>query len=119
MIDDSRMVAFSFMFAPLISEPPSYALPDPSDGAQWYGEVWLKYPLAQSLAPSYFGHVLRARSQFRIIMNDYCQTAYSKGSTVALEKANEFHLRLKDWHDALPEPLTPKRIVLPGHLHLQ
>jgi hypothetical protein len=117
--ESSRLVGFSFMISPLLKKPPEFPLPDPSEDPQWYGEIWAKYPLNQSLSPSYFGHVFRVRSQFRIIMNEYCQVAYSKGSKVDLGKANELHSRLKTWFDGLPDPLLPKKIVLPGHLQLQ
>jgi hypothetical protein len=107
------------MFAPLLRDPPDWHLPDPSEETEWYGEIWVKYPLSNRLLPSYFGQVFRVRSQFRVIMNDTCQAAYSKGSGVTLGKANEFLARLKGWFDGLPGPLLPKSIVLPGHLQLQ
>ena len=107
------------MFAPLLSDPPDWHLPDPSKEAEWYGEIWVKYPLSNRLLPSYFGQVFRARSQFRVIMNEACQAAYSKGSEIILGKANELLKQLKGWYDDLSGPLLPKTIVLPGHLQLQ
>lgn len=107
------------MFPPLVKNPPDWRLPDPSNDAQWYGEVWVKYPLSHRLFPSYFGQVLRARSQFRLIMNECCQVAYSVGSDTTLGKAYELLSRLKSWYDSLSGPLLPKTIVLPGHLQLQ
>jgi len=109
------------MRPPGLKEPPNAPLPDPSEDAQWYSEVLLKYPLCQSLSPSYFGQVFRARCQFRVILNEFCSAAYSKdsGLAVTLDKANALHLQLKSWYDNLPGPLLPKNIVLPGHLQLQ
>ncbi|KAL7793630.1 hypothetical protein V8C37DRAFT_378517 [Trichoderma ceciliae] len=118
LFDWETLVGFSFMFAPLLKEPPNWPLPDPSEDAQWYGEVWLKYPLTRSLSPSYFGQVFKTRSQFRVIMNEFCQAAYSEGSTIMLDRANELRLKLTSWYDGLPGPLLPKTIVLPGHLQL-
>ncbi|KAM0250878.1 hypothetical protein ACHAQJ_008456 [Trichoderma viride] len=112
------LISFSFMIAPLLKKPPNQLLPDPSQNAHWYGEVWLKYPLGRSLLPSHFGQVFKAKSQFRAIMNEFCQAAYSEGSKVTLDKANELHLKLRSWYDSLPTPLLPKTIVLPGHLQL-
>ncbi|KAL6699759.1 hypothetical protein J3F84DRAFT_361663 [Trichoderma pleuroticola] len=112
------LVAFSFMFKPLLKEPPNWTLPDPSQDGNWYGEIWLKYPLTNTLSPSYFGSVFRAKSHFRIIMNDFCCTAYSEGSQVTIEKAYELLKRLKHWYDGLPGPLQPRTIVLPTHLQL-
>ena len=107
------------MFAPLIKEPPKWALPDPAEDVFWYGEVWVNYPLNRGLSPSYMGEVIRARSNFRIIMNKFCDMAYSEGSTVDLYLAHHFRERLEGWYNNLPESLTPKRIVLPGQLQLQ
>ncbi|KAI9705941.1 MAG: hypothetical protein M1836_005347 [Candelina mexicana] len=112
------LVGFSFMLSPLLKKPPDWPLPAPSEDSQWYGEIWVKYPLNHSLSPSYFGQVFRARCQFRVIMNEFCQLAYSKGSKVTLDKANELHSRLRSWYVDLPGPLLPKTIVLPGHLQL-
>ncbi|KAH6884387.1 hypothetical protein B0T10DRAFT_493135 [Thelonectria olida] len=112
------LVAFSFMLPPLLKKPPIWPLPDPSQDAQWYGEIWVKYPLNRSLSPSYFGHIFGARSQFRVIMNEVCEAAYSKDSEITLDKANRFRKRLEWWYNGLPGPLQPRTIVLPGHLQL-
>ncbi|KAL7948831.1 hypothetical protein V8C42DRAFT_230446 [Trichoderma barbatum] len=112
------LIGFSFMFTPLLTEPPNWALPDPSEDGNWYGEIWLKYPLTHTLAPSCFGHIFLAKSQFRIIMNEFSKAAYSEGSQVTIEKAYEFRQKLKIWYDGLPGPLRPRTIVLPAHLQL-
>ncbi|KAK2590782.1 hypothetical protein QQS21_011536 [Conoideocrella luteorostrata] len=112
------LVGFSFMFSPLLKEPPDWPLPNPSEDAQWYGEIWVNYPPNHSLTPSYFGQVLNARSQFRVIMNEFCQEAYAKGSEMSLPKANKILSRLTAWFNGLPAQLQPKTIVLPGHLQL-
>ncbi|KAL6803079.1 hypothetical protein GGI42DRAFT_19984 [Trichoderma sp. SZMC 28013] len=112
------LVGFSFMFTPLLKYPPNWALPDPSQDGNWYGEIWLKYPLTDTLSPSYFGSVFRAKSHFRIIMNEFCCTAYSEGSQVTVDKAYELLNKLKHWYHGLPGPLQPKTIVLPAHLQL-
>ncbi|KAJ8129557.1 hypothetical protein O1611_g4074 [Lasiodiplodia mahajangana] len=112
------LVGFSFMIQPLLKKPPGEPLPDPSESSLWYGEIWLRYPLSESLCPSYFGHVFRAKSHFRVIMNDFCHAAYSKDSNVTLHKANSLRSQLREWYDGLPGPLQPKAIVLPGQLQL-
>lgn len=114
-----RLSAFSFMIAPAIKKPPIWVLPDPSKDPSWYGETWVNYPLNRGLSPLNMGQVLRARCQFRIIMNEFCNTAYSGGYKIDLELANHFRGRLESWYHGLPESLTPRRIVLPGHLQLQ
>lgn len=117
--DCFRLVSFSFLSPPELTEPPIYPLPDPSENALWYGEVWLNYPLSHSLVPLNFGQMYKAKSQFRVIMNEYCHAAYSENSEVTLEKANELLFKLKSWFNGLPESLSPKRIALPGQLQLQ
>ncbi|RGP70996.1 nitrogen assimilation transcription factor nit-4 [Fusarium sporotrichioides] len=110
--------AFLFMFAPLIKEPPVWTLPDPSKDRYWYGETWVNYPLNHGLSPLDMGQVLQARCQFRIIMNEFCNAAYSEGSEIDLNLAHRFRGRLESWYRDLPESLTPKRIVLPGQLQI-
>ncbi|KJZ79148.1 hypothetical protein HIM_01299 [Hirsutella minnesotensis 3608] len=112
------LVAFSFVHSPLLKEPPDWQLPDPSKDSTWFGEIWVRYPLARTPSPVYFGHVLKARSQFRVVMNEFCQVAYSDDSTVTLEKAHGLLDKLQSWYDGLSTPLLPRTIVLPGHLQL-
>lgn len=118
-VDPLSLVAFSFMLPPLLKKPPEWALPDPTRNSQWYGEIWIKYPLNNGPSPSYFSHIFRARCQFRIIMNEICDAAYSEGSGITLDKAHRFRERLESWYKNLPVPLQPRTIVLPGHLQLQ
>jgi hypothetical protein len=114
-----RLVGFSFMICPLLKQPPDWPLPDPSENVRWYGEIWVKYPMTHSLMPSYFGHVFKARCEFRVILNEFCHLVHPEGSGVTLDKANELYSLLKNWYDDLPAILQPKSIVLPGHLQLQ
>ncbi|KAF6810225.1 C6 transcription factor, partial [Colletotrichum sojae] len=112
------LVAFSFMIPPLVKKPPDWPLPDPSKDQRWYGETWLQYPLVSKPSPAHFGHIFHARSRFRVIMNEYCEAAFSPKPYLDVEEANGLHERLKLWYGNLPQPLTPKSIVLPGHLQL-
>ncbi|KAI3580111.1 hypothetical protein IWW34DRAFT_620935 [Fusarium oxysporum f. sp. albedinis] len=118
MYNWETLSAFSFMLSPLIKEPPKWPLPDPSEDPSWYGEIWVKYPLNHGLSPMYLGEVIHARSQFRIIMNEFCDAAYSEGSKVGVNLAYQFRERLEEWYENLPALLTPRRIVLPGQLQL-
>lgn len=117
--DMSRLVGFSFMFAPLLRDPPAWPLPNAEKEPSWYGEIWFKYPTSDRLYPSYFGQVLEAKSKFRIIMNQACQMAYADQSETTLPEANKFLWQLKYWYDSLPIVLQPSSIVLPGHMQLQ
>ncbi|KAF9771796.1 hypothetical protein IL306_010542 [Fusarium sp. DS 682] len=119
MYNWEALSGFSLMRPPLIKKPPKWPLPDPLGDPSWYGEVWVKYPLNHGLSPMYLGQVLRARSQFRIIMNEFCAAAYSEESKVGIDLAYQFRERLEGWYSNLPDSLTPRRIVLPGQLQLQ
>lgn len=107
------------MIPPLLRNPPDQLLPDPSEDTEWYGEMWAKYPANQNLSPSYFGHIIKARSHCRVIMNQACHIAYTKGSKMTLGQAGALYSRLGRWFDGLPVPLQPRTIALPGHLQLQ
>ncbi|KAF4973299.1 hypothetical protein FSARC_374 [Fusarium sarcochroum] len=98
--------AFSFMLSPLVKKPPKWPLPDPSEDSSWYGEVWVKYPLNHGLSPSCFGQVLRSRSRFRIIMNEFCDAAYSERSEVGLDQAYQFYCT--PWTTSTPFSLAPR-----------
>lgn len=107
------------MLPPLLSEAPACDLPDPSNDPDWYGEVWVKYPLDENLLPTYFGHLIHTRSRFRIIMNQASRAAHADGSELGLEKAKDILAQLNIWYDSLPTSLQPKYIVLPQHLQIQ
>ncbi|RKL38961.1 hypothetical protein BFJ72_g7091 [Fusarium proliferatum] len=115
---ETSLSAFSFMLSPLIKEPPRWPLPDPSEDPSWYGEIWVKYPLNHGLSSMCLGEVVHARSRFRIIMNEFCDAAYSEGSKVGVNLAYQFRGRLEEWFESLPASLSPRRIVLPGQLQL-
>ena len=114
-----RLVGFSFMFSPLLSDPPKWPLPDTTLEPGWYGEIWIPYPGSDNLCPSHFAEVFETRSRFRLIMNEACQIAYSQGSEMTLDKANQLYRQLRTWYSSLPGPLRPKSVVLPGLLQLQ
>lgn len=107
------------MFPPLLRKPPDQPLPDPSENPKWYGEIWVKYPGNENLSPSYFGYIFKARCHFRLIMNEFCHIAFTKGSKMTREQAYGLHSRLRNWYDGLPGQLQPKTIVLPGQLQMQ
>jgi hypothetical protein len=109
------------MQRPLLQRPPDAILPDPAVQPDWYGEVWIRYPMSQSRLPSLFGHEFRAKAQFRIIMNDFSLAAYSgvKKPAITLAKAYGLYTQLRRWWDGLPDVLTARNVVLPGHLQLQ
>ena len=69
---------------------------------QWYGEVLVQYPLSQNFTTTYFSLVFYHRSRFRMIVNDYCASAYMADLEVTIEKAYKLYMRLKEWYASLP-----------------
>ncbi len=79
------------------------------------------YPLSQSLFPTHHGHFLKAKAEFWTIINDVALATFShRHSTYKLTVGEVFRFceRLKAWLRDLPEPLTPRKIVLPHQLKL-
>ncbi|KAH8646343.1 hypothetical protein BX600DRAFT_490687 [Xylariales sp. PMI_506] len=116
------MVCFYFLDAPLISTPPMATLPDPSVCQPWYGELWLKYPMAQSLIPVYYGHLFRATAMLRIIANQIARATFEAQSThenISFEQTTSFYSRLLEWYKGLPSCLSSSRVVFPGQFQLQ
>ncbi|KAL7624724.1 hypothetical protein AAE478_006295 [Parahypoxylon ruwenzoriense] len=106
---------------PIIKDPPTRPLPEVDDTLAYYGEIWMKYPLAQEPIPIYNGLVFRAISQFRVIMNEITKLSFGlpkSFSRMSLEAALGFRARLLAWYENLPEPLQARNIALPSHLKL-
>lgn len=109
------------MKPPLLKAPPKVPLPDPLEQPQWYGELWVRYPLSQSRSPTYHGLLFKAKADFWKIMNDYSLLTLSQHrypTKLSVHQIFAFYDRLRAWLDALPEPLTARRIVLPHQLKL-
>lgn len=115
----SRLVGFSFMFKPLLTNPPEEPLPNPTEDPDWYGEIWVRYPLNSTLSPLYFGQLFKVKAQQRIIMNRFCHEAYTEGMSVGMDEAYELYAQLNNWYDNLPASFQPRTIVLPSQLQIQ
>jgi hypothetical protein len=88
---------------------------------QWYGELWIKYPLGQSRLPTYHGLVFKAQADFWTIITEFLLLTFSRPRSIArlsLAQIFGFYNRLQAWLHNLPEPLTPRKIVLPHQLKL-
>ncbi len=120
------MLCYAFLEKPLIRYPPLHPLPDPAVDPDWYGQIWLRYPLDPMLYTTHFPHQFRAQSEFRTIVcdcwfhkedADHAESPWSPEKVVPAVHSS--YARMRDWHDKLPEPLTPARITLPSQLMLQ
>lgn len=102
----------------MLSDPLEWQLPDPIKESTWYGEIWIRYPSNEHSVQLRLGGMIKARSDFGIIMNEACRAVFSKSSKITLGEANELYSRLEDWHNNLSGILSSKYIVLPTHLQL-
>ena len=116
--------ASRFSRSPYSKQPPEASLPSPAENPAWYGELYLKYPVSQQLYPVKFGEIFKAKAEFRVILNELGLRLFAHQNAAADDRlsnrdASEFCSRFKRWYQALPESLSPRKVVLPGHLTLQ
>ena len=105
---------------PLLKDPPETPLPDPTVDSEWYGEIWIRYKPSPTVSPVHLGCVVKANFDLRIILNDIAFQLFQKPEHQAtVRQAIEFRARLDDWFKHLPDPLTPRKIVLPDHIKIQ
>ena len=119
----ARLQGYYFFREPLIRDPPATPLPDPDEDPDWYGEIWLRYPLSSTLYPAHLGYTMRSISQLRVIL---CEIAWSgtfrdRECTRGLSygEVMQFKKKLDSWFDCLPDPLKPNKVVFPWHLKTQ
>lgn len=113
--------SYHYLKPPCIKEPPKTPLPDPMEQPQWYGELWVMYPLNQSPLPTYHGLLFKAKADYWTIITEFLLLSLSRPRATArlpVHKILGFYNRLRAWLHGLPEPLTPKKIVLPHQLKL-
>lgn len=106
---------------PLVRTMPESLLPDPMVNPEWYSETWVRYPLSQSRLPTYHPMLFKAKADLWAIVNEYTLFTVSRFERRELLPPSEvlpFYKRLVAWLDNLPEPLTPRRMVLPHQLML-
>ena len=117
------LLAYHFQVPPLLEHPPKSNLPDPWDNPEWYGELWVTYPLDERPYQLYFPCFFRALCEFNVILNDICLHYFGKETMstagISFEQATPFFTRLKAWYELLPQSLIPERIVFFAQLKLQ
>lgn len=111
---------FHMFRTPMLQDPPSHELPSPEHDATFFGEIHVRYPNSQPQIDIYHGHVFRAVSRFRVILNAVGQEIYSgEGNRLSSGKLHHYWKSIALWYEALPQCLTPEEIVLPCHLKIQ
>ncbi len=106
---------------PLIREAPAFPLPDPTVDPQWYGEIWIRYPMSQTVYPVHLGTTIKCNFELRKMMNAMASELFEedKPPIVTPGEILECKSRLDMWFTNLPDPLTPTKIVLPDQIKIQ
>ncbi|KAA8626812.1 C6 transcription factor [Pyrenophora tritici-repentis] len=113
---------FYLMKPPLSRLPPQDGLPNYQDAHDFFGEIWVKYPLADHLTPIHLGQTFLALNKLRYIMNDIAGKALPEKDghdEIDIQQADRYHGMFMQWFNELPEPLQPHNIAMPTHLLLQ
>ncbi|KAF4466393.1 Zn(2)-C6 fungal-type DNA-binding domain [Fusarium albosuccineum] len=115
------LICFHYFRAPLVDREPEMALPDPLHHPDWYGEIWLRYPLNRTVHPSHSADVFRAKAEFAIILNELAHRLFGPSTAPGLTGAEvaRFYTRFTTWYGNLPLSLSPRQAVLPSHLKTQ
>ncbi|KAI1777970.1 hypothetical protein F4818DRAFT_447889 [Hypoxylon cercidicola] len=111
---------FYFTMPPLIRDPPDYPLPDPALDSRWYGEIWIRYPLGQTVFPTNLGHIIKSNFELRKLLNEMAAEIFEedKPPRSTVNQVLDCKARLDSWFAHLPEPLMPTKIVLPDHIKI-
>ncbi|KAH6619763.1 hypothetical protein B0J18DRAFT_451092 [Chaetomium sp. MPI-SDFR-AT-0129] len=113
--------SYLYLQAPPIQTPPQTPLPDPQEQPQWYGELWVRYPMSDARFPTYHGLLFKAIADLWVIVNEILVATFSRPHAYAKlpeTQILDFLARLRAWFHNLPEPLTPRKIVMPHQLKL-
>lgn len=117
--DTSISLVCHFMaMPPLCQQPPVEVLPSWERAPEYFGEVWLRYPLDKRLWPLRSGLLFRAYADLFSLVNDANVRRLSVGRR-SEEDARNLYSRLTGWYSALPQSLRAETAVLPSQLNLQ
>ncbi|KAL6808365.1 nitrate assimilation regulatory protein nirA [Trichoderma camerunense] len=94
----------------------------PEEDPEWYGEIWVKYPLSQTPIQMNFPHFFKAKCELGLIVTQIAVDLFEageRGSTRDPRESVAGHLEaLESWSSSLPMSLKPSEIVFPFHLKL-
>lgn len=115
------IAGFHYQRPGLMDSPPQVPLPQPDERPTLYGDLDLQYPLHEGLISTDYGHLFRAASMLRVILNDIAALAFtSKGSSsMPADRWLDFRDQLEAWYQELPTSLLPKNIIWPAQFAMQ
>ena len=104
-----------------MKSPPQAPLPAPDERPSLYGDLYLRYPPKSDLSSKSFGHLFRAVSILRLILNDIAAAAFTRDrfNNLPADKWLRFRDQLEEWFRGLPVSLLPKNIIWPAQLAMQ
>ncbi|KZM24621.1 DNA binding [Ascochyta rabiei] len=113
-------VSYYYRRPPFIRNPPAFAAPDPDVDLEWYGDIYVRYPLSPTVTRMYLGHVIKATIDLRLIVNDISllQFVHNEEKELSPQQVLDFKARLDGLMKQLPVTLAPRRISLPCHLNV-
>nr|CEG05560.1 unnamed protein product [Fusarium clavum] len=117
-------LSFQFQTAPLLQTPPQTPLPDPDLNADWYTQIWLKYPSTSVLVPMQCHYTFKTRAEFSLILHAAMLQASTNESDNQVVQGGPGRIletvkKLETWYRTLPDTLLPSNIVFPSQLKLQ
>ncbi|KAJ4406241.1 hypothetical protein N0V91_004693 [Didymella pomorum] len=113
------MLAYSYLRAPLLKDPPQIPLPDMELDPQWYGETWVQYPHDQNLTALCLGHHMKAEAELFTIFNELSYLCFGRPSrSLITSEILSLKGKFDAWKAALPGTLQPGALVLPHSFSL-
>jgi hypothetical protein len=111
------MHSFHYRLSPLFDEAPESPLPSAREHPSWYPEIYVKYPLDNTVVSIGFGPAMKAMVDLQHIAHDVARYYWS-GYSQPANDPSPFRCQLDDWLHNLPESLTFSNIILPMHLRI-
>ncbi|KAI9154761.1 Nitrogen assimilation transcription factor nirA [Paramyrothecium foliicola] len=116
------MASFYYYQAPSGDCPLLQSLPDPDEAAEYYGEIWVKYPLAQTLVPIRMGECILANLRLQhltyVIAVHLFPKVRNNNTRWSLDQARRFYSQLRAWYAELPSSFSPAELVFPPQILL-
>lgn len=117
----THVQTYYYRRTPFLKNPPAVPAPNPDLDPEWYGEIYVRYPLSPTITRMHLGHVMKATINLRIIMNEIALAQFSSYEPIQLSpnQVLGFKRRLEDLMQKIPAALMPSKIMLPCHFNVQ
>ena len=104
-----------------MKSPPQAPLSSPDIRPTLYGDLYLQYPPYDEISSMNYGHLFRAVSMLRSIINNIAAVAFRGESlhSLSAERWLGFRDELEKWFLGLPVSLLPKNVIWPAQFAMQ